>query len=283
VVPLQTEAHAFLVIGQKGIDMLHSIKTLKGGSLSAKDGIIGEVIDVYFDDSLWTIRYLVVETGEWLASRKVLISPISINRGYSSIEKLISVNLTRDQVRNSPSYDSQKPVSRQYEEKYAKYYDWPHYWAYPGIWGYGIYPHELSQARKETVGEFVAEKQNQDPHLRSANTVAGYTIDTRDGRMGNVEDFLFEDETWTVRYLIIDTVNWWPSKKVLIAPVWASRIDWADRSLHLDLSKETIKSSPEYEPAKVLTRDYETSLYKHYGKSRYWDRIDAFKKTHKAA
>src|SRR5437899_6243990 len=106
--------------------MLHKVKQLTGDVIVATDGPIGQVDEIYFDDQAWNVRYFVVDTGGWLGGRKVLISPESIDRQHSS-ETGISVTLSRKQVEDSPGIDTQKPVSRQYEEIYARYYGYPFY------------------------------------------------------------------------------------------------------------------------------------------------------------
>jgi hypothetical protein len=119
--------------------MLHSMKDLEGYTIGATDGVIGHVKDFYFDDEAWVIRYLVVETGAWLSSRRVLISPIAINEPNWS-EKSFPAAITQEQVKNSPNIDTDKPVSRQHEIAYSGYYGYPYYWGGGGFWGNGVYP-----------------------------------------------------------------------------------------------------------------------------------------------
>ena len=114
-----------LAENKKGGFMLRSIKQLYGDKLGASDGEIGHVKDFYFDDQNWAIRYLVADTGSWLPGRQVLISPHSLGR-LDQAEKILRVNLTRKQIEDSPSIESHKPVSRQYEEEYYRYYGWPY-------------------------------------------------------------------------------------------------------------------------------------------------------------
>ena len=109
-----------------------------------------------------------------------------------------------------------------------------------------------------------------DPHLRSTHDVSGYHIQATDGEIGHVEDFIIDDETWAIRYLIIDTRNWWPGKKVLISPQWIERVSWSESKVFVNLSRETIKQSPEYTEESLLTRDYETGLHRHYNRQGYW-------------
>ena len=65
-----------------------------------------------------------------------------------------------------------------------------------------------------------------DPHLRSSAAVTGYHIQATDGDIGHVEDFLLDDRSWTIRFMVVDTTNWWAGEKVLIAPAWIERVDW---------------------------------------------------------
>ncbi len=257
--------------------MLHSLRLLKGSPLAAKDGTIGKVHDIYFDDYRWTIRYLVVATGSWLAGREyVLISPLSIEKGFRYNDVLISVDLTREQIKNSPSFESHQPVSRQLEIEYFNYFGWPYYWAFPGTWGYGIYPYHLIEVQNNLTPPEPVANQKEDSHLRSAFEVKGYGVESLDGRMGSVEDFLLEDETWSIRYLVIDTIRWWPSKKVLISPTWCSQISWMDHVIKIDLTKDTIKRSPPYDSKAFLNRSYEQSLHGHYVKKPYWDDMHGY-------
>jgi len=248
--------------------MRYSVKDLKGYSIGATDGDIGKLDDFYFDDKFWTIRYLVAETGNWLLNRKVLISPFALKKADSPRERL-NVTLTKKQVGESPSIDTDKPVSRQHEASYLDYYGYPYYWSGPDLWGPVIYP-QLLVTTQRRIEEARAEREEaNDVHLRSANKVTGYHIEATDGDIGHVEDFILDDETWEIRYMVVDTQNWWQGKKVLVAPQWISRVSWDDSTVYVDLSKETIKNGPEYHP-EDLNREYEETLYDYYKRPKYW-------------
>ena len=245
--------------------MLNKSKTLEGHKLGSLDGAIGKVKEFYFDDRHWTIRYLVADTGSWLAGRQVLISPYALVAVIGE-EQHIAINLTKKQIENSPSLNSDKPVSRQFENEYNGYYGWPTYWGGSGMWG--AYPYivrDRGQWKKPDQDE-----KGWDAHLRSTREVRGYNVQAKDGDIGHVEDFIIEDETWAIRYLIINTHNWWPGKKVLISPQWIERVSWGEKKVFVNLSRETIKHSPEYSDESLLTRDYETGLHRHYKRQTYW-------------
>jgi hypothetical protein len=112
--------------------------------------------------------------------------------------------------------------------------------------------------------------QRWDHHLRSTHAVTGYHIQATDGEIGHVEDFIIDDETWTIRYLLVNTLNWWPGKKVLVSPLWIDRVSWGESKVFVNLSRETIKHSPEYTEEFLLTRDYEDELHRHYNRRGYW-------------
>jgi uncharacterized protein YrrD len=246
--------------------MLSKAKTLKGYTLDSRDGEIGKVTEFYFDDHHWTIRYLVADTGNWLTGRQVLISPYALIAVIKE-EEHITIDLTKKQIEDSPSLDSDKPVSRQFEEAYYGYYEWPDYWDGPQMWGYYPYIVRDREKWKELVQ---AEKASWDPHLRSTHEVSGYHIQATDGEIGHVDDFVIDDETWAIRYLIIDTQNWWPGKKVLVSPQWIERVSWEESKVFVNLLRDTIKGSPEYTEESLITRDYETSLHRHYDRQGYW-------------
>ncbi len=241
--------------------MLNKAKILKGYKLHSRDGEIGKVTEFYFDDHHWTIRYLIADTGNWLTGRHVLISPYALGN-VNKEEQYITIDLTKKQIEDSPSLDSDKPVSRQFEESYYGYYGWPVYWGGSNMWGTYSYPC--------LGGESTSGKKTWDHYLRSTHDVSGHDIQATDGEIGHVEDFIIDDETWAIRYLIIDTQNWWPGKKILLSPRWIKRVSWSESKVYVNLLRETIKQSPEYTEESLLTRDYETGLHRHYNHLGYW-------------
>lgn len=263
--------------------MLRSTNDLKNFVVGATDGEIGHVKDFFFDDERWVVRYLVVETGDWLSSRKVLISPIAISRPEWA-ERIMSVSITKEQVRNSPDVDTERPVSRQHEMAYIGYYGYPYYWGGAGLWGGGLYPDMMmlgyggygspsaaqmldaeTQARTEA-----ARHESDDPHLRSCMTVAGYHIHATDGDIGHVQGFLVEDGTWAIRYLIVDTSNWWFGHQVLIAPQWIKEVSWDKATVSVDLTRQAVQDAPPYDSTLLLDRKQELQIYAHHRRSGYW-------------
>ena len=245
--------------------MLNKVKMLKGYTLDGLDGDIGKVKEFYFDDLHWTIRYLVANTGNWLTDKQVLISPHAL-ASVDREDQNIAINLTKKQIEDSPPLDSDKPVSRQFEEVYYGYYGWPVYWGGPYMWG--SYPYIVNNPdewRESTQGE-----KAWDSHLRSTNDVSGHHIQASDGDIGHVEDFIIDDETWAIRYLVIDTRNWWPGKKVLVATQWIESVSWSELKVFVNLTREAIRQSPEYTEESLLTRDYEALLHGHYDRQGYW-------------
>jgi len=245
--------------------MLNKAKMLKGYTLDGLDGDIGKVKEFYFDDLHWTIRYLVANTGNWLTDKQVLISPHAL-ASVDREDQNIAINLTKKQIEDSPPLDSDKPVSRQFEEFYYGYYGWPVYWGGPYMWGsYAYIVNNPDEWRESTQGE-----KAWDSHLRSTNDVSGHHIQASDGDIGHVEDFIIDDETWAIRYLVIDTRNWWPGKKVLVATQWIESVSWSELKVFVNLTREAIRQSPEYTEESLLTRDYEALLHGHYDRQGYW-------------
>jgi hypothetical protein len=229
--------------------MLRSVSQFPGYRLLATDGEIGEVVDTYFDDQDWCLRYFVLDTGKWLSRRSVLISPASCGHPDWS-QKLIPVDVSRHRVRSSPPADLAQPVSRQYEVELHEFYGWPLPWTA----GLGArHPGPLG-----------------DTHLRSTREVTGYAIQASNGKIGHVEDFIVEENTWIIRYIVVDTRNWLPGRKVLVAPAWVSDVHWPDRRVTVDLTREKIRNSPKYQPTAPINREYESQLYDYYGRPVYW-------------
>ena len=248
--------------------MLRSLKDLERYKASATDGDIGRVVSFLLDDERWIVRYLVIEPGSFLDGRQVLISPASFRKAEWP-NRHFHLALTMEKVRNSPSIDVDKPVSRQHEGDFSRYYGFPYYWRAPGLWGWGSYPDGLAAAGsgETTTGH---SELSGDVHLRSERDLRRYQIQGTDGAIGHVDDFLVDDETWEVRFLVIDTSHWWFGKRVLIAPHWASRINWDERKVYVDMSRQDIKNSPEWNANAAVNREYETCLYDYYGRPAYW-------------
>jgi uncharacterized protein YrrD len=250
--------------------MLIKIKTLVGYKLDGLDGEIGKVKEFYFDDRHWTIRYLVANTGNWLTGRQVLISPYALVV-VNKEEQNITIDLTKEQIEKSPPLDSDKPVSLQFEQSYYGFYEYPTYWGGPYNWGaYPYFIHDREAREREQGRESIKHQKAWDHHLRSTHAVKGYYIHATNGEIGHVEDFVIDDETWAIRYLIINTSNWWAGKKVLVSPHWIRNVSWDEKTVFINVSCETVKQSPEYKEESLLTREYEIGLHGHYNRKGYW-------------
>lgn len=257
--------------------MLRNAKTLEGFELRARDGKIGHVSDFFFDDQRWTVRYLVVDTGTEPEHRKVLIAPAALGIASWS-ENILPVSLTCEQVRRSPPLDPAQPVTREHEAALRQYYDWPAYWstaAFPEV-GLGMPMVPMTplppldpppaSAMPERAAAVAAPV---DTHLRSVRGVTGYHLAATDGSIGHVDDFLLDDRTWEVRYLVVDTRNWWPGKKVIVAPQWIREVSWEEANVHVALTRAAIKTSPPYDPVGLVTPDYSGRLHDHYQRPRH--------------
>jgi len=255
--------------------MLRGISTLKGLAVSAIDGEIGSVYDVYFDAQHWTVRYFVIDTGTWLSGRRVLISPMSLHNRADVVGDRLSVGLSKAQIEHAPGWDTDKPVSRQHEIAYSRYYDYPYYWTGPARWGGGWVPFtgvapvpHLDPIEEEILAR---ERERADSHLHSARDVIGYYVQAADDDVGHVEDFLVDDGTWAIRYIVVDTRNWLPGRKVVLSPRWIKAVSWDDSRVYVDLLRREVETAPEYDSDRPLERALESRLYEHYRRPTYWD------------
>jgi uncharacterized protein YrrD len=253
--------------------VLRNVNELRGFAIHATDGNIGEVDDLYFDDEDWAIRYLVVDTGHWLPGRKVLISPLAIGH-VDWLAQQLAVSLTKARIEHSPDIDTRKPVSRQHEAAYFGYYGYPYYWGGAGLWGMGAYPDGLTtenQFEEEMkTGQTRATKTPDDCHLRSCKVVIGNHVHAKDGDIGHVQDMLVDEHSWAIRYLIVDTSNWWGGHHVLVAPQWIEVVKWPDAKVSVDLTRQAVKDAPPYDSDAQLDRQQEQAIYEHYGHPGYW-------------
>ncbi|WP_079478773.1 PRC-barrel domain-containing protein [Halobacillus salinus] len=237
--------------------MIHNERFIEGYTIHATDGELGKVDAFLFDDEKWVVRYLVVDTRKWLFGRKVLISPISIQDIHHE-EEHISVDLTKEQVKDSPDIDTEQPVSREQEAKVNMFFDWGSYWGEPGIWGSGVYPAELAQQEAMEM----AEEEGPESHVRKTSEVIGYEVADRDsGPAGEVDNFLIDDETWKIRYVLIRFTD---GEEERIVPVEAERItgiSWPDKKVHASIERSALPNAPTYNPEKPFDDDFKRKVH----------------------
>jgi hypothetical protein len=228
---------------------------------------------VTFDDQSWTVRYLVVETGNWLKGRQVLIPSVVV--GAPKWEKqTLPVRITNAQVESSLQIDADKPVSRRMEEELQAHYGWPPYWV-----------STRALAAVDVINEAI-ETEDVDLTLRSADEVRGYDIQATDGKIGYVADIIADDEDWSIRYIVVDIPDWiyivadapdwigWPPRKqVLVSPAWIHVVTWPERDIYVGLSRKAVKDSPEFDPSVPVNQEYEIRLYDYYGRPKHWMRV----------
>ena len=232
--------------------MLRSLSTILGYTIHAIDGELGKVHDFLFEDRTWTVRYLVVQTGSWLDQRQVLLSTASLGKPEWR-NRLFPVSLTQEQVRNSPGIDTDAPVSRQQEIAMSAYYGWPGYW--------GVEPMAAPLAEPPAPPKVVG-----DPHLRSVREIGEYRVRCADQDGAAVDDFIAEDETWLIRWIVVSFGSWRLRRRVLVGTPWVENVSWKERDVRLRLRREQLERSPEFDPAAAVNREYELRLYDYYGR-----------------
>ncbi len=235
--------------------MHRNVNSLIGNPMEGTDGELGKVAKFYFDDQAWIIVYLVVKTGNWLSGRKVLISPVAVIKGKDR-SGTFPVNLTKEQIKNSPDIDTDLPVSRQQEIALHRYYPWQSYWG-TGFYEGGIRgivtPSIANPLPVEVIGG--------DPHLRSTHAISGYHIETTDGELGHLRDFIIDDETWHIEYLVIEMHSWLTGKRVLIARKHIKEIQWDTSKVLVDVTSDVLENSPAYEESVLFHPENEDKVF----------------------
>ncbi|HXK60791.1 MAG TPA: PRC-barrel domain-containing protein, partial [Acidobacteriota bacterium] len=221
--------------------MIRLLKDVNGTTVHATDGDIGKVVDSYFGDEKWAVRYLVVDVGSWVPGGHVLISPIAVTR-IDWTRGRIDLTIDRSKVRSSPPADLMVPIARRYEREYYRYYGWPFYWGGVGVWGSEAGPANLaaggfesSSRADETSGErdvrrtVGTHREEQDHHIRSAREVAGYYIKATDQEVGHIDDYLIDENSWVIDSIVIDTSNWPGGKTVVLPRQQIQQINWSTK------------------------------------------------------
>jgi len=213
--------------------MLQNTKELYGHKLAAVDGEIGHVKDFYFDDKIWVIRYLVADTGSWLTGRLVLLSPHAFG-AWDQFGQILHLKLPMKQIENSPSIEAHKPVSRQYEIEYYRYYGWPVYWNGGAIWGFGGLPVMLPPSKDELEAHL--KHQPDDKHLQSTQAITGYHVQSGDETIGHVSGFLVDDRSWTIHKLVVETGHWYSGQEILISTDRVERISCEEAKIFVNIT-----------------------------------------------
>jgi hypothetical protein len=257
--------------------MLWKASAISGFAIEASDGPLGTVSDFLFDDTSWMVRWLVVDTSKWLSGRLILLPP-SVLGDLDQEHKELLVSVNKQQIKDSPDITTDRPVSRQMESNVYDHYGWKPYWPtglYMGGPGYlggyvggNMSTSPISESRRQQERIDDAQREHDDPHLRSIAAVTGYHIHAVDGEIGHVQDLFIEDADWSIHYLVVDTKNWWPGKRVLIAPGSAKTIDWTHKLVNLNVDRQTIKDSPAYDSSTTIDQLYERHFHSYYGGTR---------------
>ncbi len=253
----------------KETHMLVVPTAIHGYDIEAQDGAIGTVVDFLFDDRSWQCRWVVVDTGDWLNSRKILLHPSALGI-VDHDQKYIPVELTRQKVEGSPGLSNHKPVSMQAETAHYEYYGWDPFWG-SGLYGYSDAnnfsgpPRYFGDPELVPAARHASHDETSDPHLRSISEVTNYGVHATDGDIGHVENMLVDDESWGVRYLIIDTSNWWFGTRVLISPFSVREIRYEGSRILLTMTKAVVKGSPAWDPLNQIEREEQKRLHAYYG------------------
>ena len=239
--------------------MFISANKLMHYSIHATDDKVGGIRDILFDDETHVVRYLVADTNTWLPlSRKVVISPISVSQ-LDCDDGHVNINMTVDTLKNSPSIDEHKPVSREYEENLFKYFGYGYYWIGPGAWGEFAHPNELVELQRAEEDNSTREKKEN--HLRACDEVSGYEVSTPNENVGHISDFVIDTNTWSIVLLIVDTNNWLPGgKQLALLPNDIREIDWAAHSVKVGMPENALLERPEVDSDRLSETGYVEKL-----------------------
>lgn len=250
-------------------DMLRSLKELESYTIKANTEEIGDVRSFLFDEKIGIVRFLVVDTGKWNEGMNLLVSPLAIEK-YDWQNCWIILSLSKEVIKKSPTLEEHKPVSRKKELKAMREFQRDVFCTWHPISSHcETYPKDsvISEEEAKELGDRAGEFE---PRLRDTSEVIDYNVEATDGPIGHIEDIIAEDDTWFIRYFVVDTKPWIFGRKVLVGFDWLRDINWSNKTVKLDLTREKIKNSPEYDPTAPINREWETVVYDYYGQPKYW-------------
>lgn len=232
--------------------MQRNLNSLLGLKLEGTDGEIGKLRDFYFDDISWTIRHLILKTGSWFSEKDVLISPEAVLHSHWEPGTL-PVRLTKEQMLKSPEIETDKPVDRQREIEIYGHNLWQPYWGNTfyttGLWDINTQAQLIDQNEIKKDNE-KDERSGYNRHLHSTQFVAGYHIQATDGSIGHVIDFIFDDLTWQISDVAVNTHNWIGGKKILIPVLNIKEIQWRESKVLVNEKAESIKNGLPFDQVK---------------------------------
>lgn len=242
--------------------MLHSARNLEGFTVAASDGTLGKIEDVLVDDERWAIRYFAVQASGLPDQRRVLISPLSI-RDIDWPNMTIRLKTSREQIARSPQIDTSRPVTREHEHALHRFYDFSPYWSGPELWGYSIVA-PILESRSYTDHVINKVRDDAQSHLCSGKSLLEMHVQATDGEVGKLQNSLFEDRDWGVRYLVVSAASWMRDCDVLIAPQRIERANWDERILYVAASRRELEVSEEYDSLSPPEEKDRGELYRHH-------------------
>ena len=234
--------------------MLFNIHSLLGLSLSATDGEAGKIEEIYFDDRSWEIRYLVVKTGHWLSGRKVLISPLAFDRSPWD-GRTFPVNLTKNQILNSPEMDTNRPLSVQDTRSLNEYYRWQQFI------DNGFYAPMHCDQPDLTEKPSIHCPSADNFHLRSTRETRGFRIHAKDGEIGFVSGFIVENESWEIVYLLVVAKSIFGDQKILISVQDIRKIKWTESKIYLDISVKAVEQCRTFDGSRIINPETVSTVY----------------------
>jgi sporulation protein YlmC with PRC-barrel domain len=254
--------------------MLYSLRKLQGYTIQARDGEIGQLNDLYFDETDWQVRYLVVDVGSWLSRQEVLLLPGMITH-IEAQAGTVAVKLTRVQVESSPDVDAAAAISREKEEALHTYYEWQPYWIIEPTLAVGLGdqpPHPVvvgmpategllkpfrkkKAVRQAALADMIVEDKT--PGVRSAAELVGYILEATDGAVGQVDDFVIDTSDWRISHVIFDSRL--SGKQLALPSTQIQAIHWQSNRLDVGLTTEAIGNSREYDADTAATPHNQTS------------------------
>lgn len=242
--------------------MKHSLKNILEYFIETTDGMKGKIKDLLFDEDKWAIRYIDADFGNLFKDKRVLV-PVDAIIDPLWYNNKFPLKTTKEKIENSPAPEDKPTVSRMYEKKLIEYYGYPTYWSagnMPPSPAGAFFPPRPLNVPKNKIRDKEPETK-----LRSFNEVKGYHIRAIDDTLGHVEDIIIDDFDWQLVYLVIDTSNWMPwSKKVILAISWMEEINYLKEEVKINLTTDTIKNAPDYDPSQPIEMAYEKAISNYY-------------------
>jgi sporulation protein YlmC with PRC-barrel domain len=210
-----------------------------GLMIRSADGEIGKVEDLLFDGEDWVVRYVVVDTWDWLPERNLVIPPAML-KGPELETRRFDLPMAKDTIADGAISKTGEELTRRIEASIFKHFKLAPYWAARVPGGAAMIADELADNGETDI--------ETPPALKSFGETAGYEVVAGDGPIGHLSDIILDNQSWRISGILVDTTNWLRGGSAALNPRWITGVDGTARKVSIERTRDQVRNDPGYNP-----------------------------------